>query len=307
VKETRVALGTFVTIDIKEKVPDNSAIIDSAFRLISKYENQFSNEVGLSEIRRINTSVQQEIVISDELAEMLQQAQEISKLSQGAFDVTIGAVSQLYNFLDKTMPDPDEIRENLQHVDFTKLHLEGNTLIKEDPAIYLDLGAIAKGFIVDKVAEYLISAGIRTAAINAGGDLYVFENEDENGWRIGIQHPRDKSALWGYITVKNMAVATSGDYEKFFMKDSARIHHIIYPKTGLPAEKAVSVTVIAPDATTADALCTAVFIMGPEKGMQLVNQLENVEALIIYELDNTLQHILSDGFMQYNFKKLSQN
>jgi thiamine biosynthesis lipoprotein len=306
VKETRVALGTFVTIEISEKNPDNPVIVDSAFRLIAKYEKQFSPKEDYSEIIRINTSASREVEISYDLAELLQKSQEISELTQGAFDVTIGAVSQLYDFIDKTIPYPDEIKENLKHVDFTKLHLVGYTLIKDDPAIRLDIGAIGKGFIVDKVAECLISAGIRQAAINAGGDLYVLENENGEEWRIGIQHPRDDSTLWGYITLKNAAVATSGDYEKFFMKDGTRIHHIIDPKTGLPADKAVSVTVIAPDATTADALCTAVFVMGPEKGIQLVNQLDNIEALIIYEQDGKLMQCLSDGFMNYNYEDLSQ-
>jgi len=307
VTETRVALGTFVTIDIKEKNSDNPVIIDSAFSLIAKYENQFSDKVDDSEIRKVNSSEKKEIVISDELTELLQESQKISELSQGAFDVTIGTVSRLYDFLDKTMPDPNNIRENLKHVDFTKLHIESNKVVKDDPAICLDVGAIAKGYIVDKVAEYLVSAGIRKAAINAGGDLYVLENENGEEWRIGIQHPRDDSTLWGYITVKNAAIATSGDYEQFFMKDGMRIHHILDPKTGLPADQSVSVTVIAPEATEADALCTAIFVMGPEKGIHLVNQLENVEALVIYEQDGTLKQLLSNGFMKYNYKQLSQN
>jgi thiamine biosynthesis lipoprotein len=303
IKETRLALGTFVTIDIHDKNHNNKAIIDSAFALIERYENQLSVFKDSSEISKINISDEKKLKVSDEVSYLLEKSKQISELSGGAFDITISSISKEYDFVNQKMPDSEKIAKKIKLVNYRKLDLKGNELTKENKDIHIDLGGIAKGFIVDKVIEYLRSQGISKAAVNTGGDLFVMENEKSCGWKIGIQHPRKEGEVFGEVCLKNMAIVTSGDYERYFIKNGKRIHHILDPKTGLPANKLISTTIIASDATSADALCTAIFVMGPQTGISLINSLENVEALIIYEKDGKLQCELSNDFSRYDFHR----
>lgn len=301
IKETRVALGTFVTIDIQDRNVNNKEIIDSSFALIHKYEDKLSILIENSEISKINSSEKNEIQISNDVKNLIDESHKISELSNGAFDITIGTILEKYDFVNKIMPDSNEIKNMLNLVDYKYLRTKGNKLIKKKNNIHIDLGGIAKGYIVDKVIEYLTSQGIQYAAVNAGGDLFVLGNKKNDVWKIGIRHPRSEDEIFGEVSLKNMSIVTSGDYEQFFFINGKRIHHILDPKTGLPANKSISSTVIAPDATTADALCTAIFVMGPRAGISLINSLENVEAIVIYEKDGKLQYKLSDGFKKYNF------
>ncbi len=299
-KETRLALGTFVTIDIKEKNKQNKEIIDSVFSLIKSYEKQFSLTYSESETNKINNSINSTL-ISENMREMLTISKQISNETEGAFDVTIGKIIQMYDFVDEVIPAQDEIDSALVFVGFENIDCKNYKLYKKNQRIFIDLGGIAKGFIVDKAVTYLKRKGITQAVINAGGDLFVMRNPKTDVWKIGIQHPRNPSALFGSVEVQDMAVVTSGDYEQCFIKDEKRIHHIIDPKTGFPSYKSVSVTVIAPNTTIADALCTALFVMGPEKAIRLVNYKEDVDVLIVFEKNNKLHYVISNNFDKYNF------
>ena len=303
IKETRFTLGTFVTIDIQDRNRHNKEIIDSAFILIQTLEKQFSLTYPESETNKINMSTDS-IHISDYMQDLLHIANQTSNETGGAFDVTVGKIIYMYDFVDEIMPTVEEIDSALFFVGNEKIICNDGNLIKYDPEIFIDLGGIAKGFIVDKAIQYLNENDIIYAAINAGGDLFVLRNPDTEIWKIGIQHPRNQSALFGSIEVKDRAVVTSGDYEQYFIKEGKRIHHIIDPKTGLPSYNSVSVTVIAPNATTADALCTALFVMGPNLGIKLVDQKNDVEALIIFEQDGELSYVFSDNFDKFNFTLL---
>ncbi len=299
-KETRLALGTFVTIDIQEKNKQNREIIDSVFSLIKSYEKQFSLTYSESETNRINNS-ENSTLISDDMQDMLTISKQIGNETEGAFDVTIGKIIQMYDFVDEVIPAQAEIDSALVFVGFENINCKDEKLYIKDQEIFIDLGGIAKGFIVDKAVTYLKQKGITQAVINAGGDLFVMRNPKTDVWKIGIQHPRNPSALFGSVEVQDMAVVTSGDYEQFFMKDGKRIHHIIDPQTGYPSYKSVSVTVIAPNTTIADALCTALFVMGPEKAIKLVNHKNDIEALIVFENNGELCYVFSNNFDKYNF------
>ena len=299
-KETHLALGTFVTIDIQEKNKQNREIIDSVFSLIQNYEKQFSLTYPESETNRINNS-ENSIRISESMQDMLTISRQISNETEGAFDVTIGKIIQMYDFVDEIIPTQAEIDSALVFVGFENIDCKDDKLYKKDQRVFIDLGGIAKGFIVDKAVTYLKQKGITQAVINAGGDLFVMRNSETDVWKIGIQHPRNPSALFGSVEVQDMAVVTSGDYEQFFTKDGKRIHHIIDPQTGFPSYKSVSVTVIAPNTTIADALCTAIFVMGPEKGIKLVNLKEAIDALIIFEKNRELCYVISKNFDKYYF------
>ncbi len=303
IKETRFALGTFVTIDIQERNRHNREIIDSAFVLIQTLEKQFSLTYPESETNKINMC-KDSIHISENMQDLLQISKQTSIESEGAFDVTVGKIMYMYDFIDEIMPSTREIDSALFFVGYEKIICNDGNLIKDDPEIFIDLGGIAKGFIVDKATQYLKEKGVNYAAINAGGDLFVMRNTKTDVWKIGIQHPRNQSALFGSIEVKDRAVVTSGDYEQYFIKEGKRIHHIIDPKTGLPSYNSVSVTVIAQNATIADALCTALFVMGPELGIKLVDREVDVEALIIFEQDGELCYVFSDNFDKFDFTLL---
>lgn len=303
IKETRTALGTFVTIDIRNNVSNKRAILDSAFSLIEKYESQLSLSQPKNEIDKINKSIKKIIPISDKVFQLIKKANQISKVSDGAFDITIGAILEEYDFINKKMPSAAEISQKIELVNFQNLQLDKDNLIKKNKNIHIDLGGIAKGFIIDKVIEYLRNQGIGNASVDAGGDLFVMKNNEDEYWKIGIQHPRKTQKIFGTINVQNMAIVTSGDYERYFYENGKRIHHILDPKTGLPANKSVCVTIIAKDAITADALCTAIFVMGPKNGIELANALENVEALVIYEKNGNLEYKKSNGFDKFDFQK----
>ena len=302
-KETQFALGTFVTIDIQERNKHNREIIDSAFAIIQTSEKQFSLTYPESEINKIN-NCQNSIPISQDMQNILNISRQISIESGGAFDVTVGKIIHMFDFVNEIMPSTEEIDSALVCVGYEKIHCKGSKFFTDDPEIFIDLGGIAKGYIVDKAVAYLRKLGISNSAINAGGDLFVMRNPETEVWKIGIQHPRNQSSLFGSIEVKDRAVVTSGDYEQFFIKDGTRIHHIIDPKTGLPSYSSVSVTVIAPNTTIADALCTALFVMGHENGIKLVDRQDDVEALIIYENNGELCYVFSKYFNRYNFTLL---
>jgi len=299
-KETRLALGTFVTIDIQEKNKQNREIIDSVFSLIQSYEKQFSLTYPESETNKINNS-ENSTLISEDMQDILTISKQISKETNGAFDITVGKIIQMYDFIDKVMPAQTEIDSALVFVGYKKIYCNESEFFKDNPNIIIDLGGIAKGFIVDKAVAYLKEKGITNSAINAGGDLFVMQNPETDVWKIGIQHPRNPSALFGSVEVKDMAVVTSGDYEQCFIKDEKRIHHIIDPKTGFPSYNSVSVTVIAPNTTIADALCTALFVMGPEKAIKFVNLKDDIEVLIVFENKGELCCVFSNNFDKYKF------
>jgi len=179
-------------------------------------------------------------------------------------------------------PEMKEIKETLDLVNFRNLktHYGGKVLLKKK-GMAIDLGGIAKGYAVDRAFVLLKELGYRNLVVNAGGDLRVGGSKPEGAWSIGIQHPRDPEKIMARISVSDTAVATSGDYEKFFIHQGKRYHHILNPKNGFPAEGCQSVTVLHKEATTADALATAIFVLGPEKGYVLCQRLEGVDCLIV--------------------------
>ena len=188
-----------------------------------------------------------------------------------------------FNSEEKRVPDKTEIEKILSLVDYRNVDIvreKTGTVVKLlKPGMKIDLGAIAKGYVVDRMAAVLKSGGITRAIVNAGGDIYALGNPaGKSGWEIGIRDPRNYNGIIDVIKVKNKAVATSGDYEKFFFKNGKRYSHIIDPRSGMPAGGLVSVTVIAETSLEADALATTLFVLGKEQGEKLIGKLENVEA-----------------------------
>jgi thiamine biosynthesis lipoprotein len=285
-KYHQVAMGTVIEITLigdDEEAANKGAL--QAFQEIKRIEALMSPWLESSDVTRINRSAGREWVgVSPETMEVIKKAQEISKLSEGGFDITVGPLTELWRRAreKKIPPSPEEVKEKLDLVNFKNIEMnrEGKVFSKKK-GMALDLGGIAKGYAVDRGFDILRSLGYRNLIVNAGGDLRVGGTKNNQPWSIGIQNPRESQKILKRIPVTDMAVATSGDYEKFFTYEDKRYHHIFNPRDGFPAEGCQSVTVVAKDCITADALATAVFVLGPEKGYALCQKFDAVECLIV--------------------------
>ncbi len=236
-----------------------------------------------SEISRVNRLASKEPVkISEEVYQVLKEALRYSRLTSGAFDVSIRPLSALWGEKGKLkeVPEVEEIKKRLALVNYKNIILDerDQTIEFKGEGMALDLGGIAKGYALDYTIRVLKRRGIKEALINAGGDIRVI---GEKSWKIGLQHPRKEEEVLAVIELKDQAVATSGDYQRYFIKEGKRYHHIINPETGYPADRCMSVTIIGPSATQTDILATGVFVLGPEEGMELIESLEGVEGIII--------------------------
>lgn len=284
ISKARILMGTIV--EIKAFGDDRGGVlnaIDRAFSEMERLEMMMSHYRGDSEISLIEKKAPQWVKVSPEVFEVLSEAIKVSKLSEGAFDITVGILGKVWNFEDgkERIPTSKELKALLPFVDYRYIELspEDFAVRLKKKGVRLTLGGIAKGYIVDRAMDVLKENGIEEALINAGGDIEVMG--EGRAWRIGIQHPRQRGSIIGILTVYNGAVATSGDYERFFTKDGVRYHHLLDPRTGMPARGVQSVTIVAPQAWYADALATAVFVMGVEKGRRLIKDLEGVEGVIV--------------------------
>ncbi len=306
VKVDNLMLGTLVEIQAWAEQLDDSGLrraIQEAFDEIRRVESEMSVNIDGSVIQRINESAgQTQVAAPASLISVLDSARQVSELSGGAFDVTIGAVYHLWDFASENSakpPQPDAIARNLRNVDYTRVEVSATSGTVRLPmrGMRLDLGGLAKGYAIDVAARALVGAGVHNFIVNAGGDMFV-SGRRLNGerWRIGVKHPRRPGELMYTLFLTDRAVVTSGDYERFFEYNGKRYHHVLDPTTGYPAEACQSVTVVAQEATVADALATAVFVMGPKRGLELVDLLTEVEALIV-DADREQWH--SKGFGQF--------
>lgn len=283
-------MGTFVEITCQDK-----AAINAAFEEIKKVERTANKFLRQSEISILNKNG--EIKASPDFLNLIKESKKYYALSSGAFDITVSPLVDIWkNKITRAqekksemlLPAEDELEDKLGLVGSDKIFInEQESLVKFTQAgMSIDLGGIAKGYAVDKAVLRLKALGINSALINAGGNIYCLGKKGKRKWHIGIQHPRNPEKLLFYLDLENQAVATSGDYEQYFMLGGKRYSHIIDPKTGYPVNNGLaSVTIIAEDAATADALSTAVFVLGKEKGQALLNKIGNVEAKIIEEKD----------------------
>jgi thiamine biosynthesis lipoprotein len=248
-----------------------------------------------SEIVRLNAAAGRSAVpIGADVREVLHAAQDVSKWTEGKFDVTFGALSGIWKFdhdIDGQVPDRAEIVSRLPFIDYRDLHIDntaGTASLARD-GMKVHLGGIGKGYAIDRGVTILRDAGLTDFMIQSGGDLFLSGRRGDRPWRIGIQDPRgDPNTLFAAIEITDAAFSTSGDYERFFMRDGRRYHHIIDPDTGEPANRCRSVTIMAKASTIADGLSTGVFILGAEKGMALIERLPDVEGVIVTS-DNQVQ------------------
>lgn len=250
--------------------------VDAALRVSMDYEAVFSKTVKDSDIWRLNHADGKPVEVDPETVSLLRLAIAVSEQSGGAFDVTIAPVSNLWDFTAETpsLPDPDELKAAAARVDYRNILIDGNVVTLKNGA-EIDLGGIAKGYIADRVAAYLRENGVTSACINMGGNIVtVGTKPDGSKWTIGIRDPNGTAAQSEEVlSVSDAAIVTSGNYERFFILDGVRYHHILDPKTGMPVQNGIaSVTVIGVESALCDALSTACFLLGEEGSRALLDR-----------------------------------
>lgn len=285
-KEARLMLGTIVEITCQDQIA-----IASAFKEIEKIDKIANNFDPNSEISRFNAAGK--IQASPDLLNMVRASLKYYTLSQGAFDITVGPLVNIWKEKIReaenksrglTLPAENQIKKALSLVGSNKISLNSNesSIRFTQSGMSIDLGAIAKGYAADQAVKRLKELGVQSALVNAGGNIYCLGRKGSRKWRIGIRHPRKPDEIAFYLDLENQAAATSGDYEQFFILDKKRYSHIIDPKTGYPVDnKLSSVTIIAPDAAASDGLSTTVFVLGKEKGLELAGKIDGVKVKIV--------------------------
>lgn len=289
VQKSHRVMGTMVTITAyTEDAAAAEKAFGDAFTEFERLEALLSVWRPKSDASRINNAAGKEPVkVTAETFAVIERAQSMSALTEGKFDITFGALAGLWKFdhdQDDSIPKQADIDARLPLVDYTKVKLDptARTVQLTDPGVRIHLGGVGKGYAVDRAVEILNDAGLEDFMIQAGGDMYCGGKKGDRPWRVGIRDPRaERSEFFAFAEITDQTFSTSGDYERFFIKDGVRYHHILDPDLGRPARGTRSVTVMADDAITADILSTAIFILGAEKGLPIVESLDGVAAAIV--------------------------
>ncbi len=284
VKIQRTLMGTLWGIEVVDhgRPEEARAAIDQAYAELARIENLMSEWKPDSPISKLDAAAgENPVELPAELREILERGIRYSEATQGTFDVTWRGMGNIWHFDDSfAVPSRAEVERARKHIDYRAIHIEGNS-VYIPAGVNIGLGGIAKGYAVDRAARVLAQAGFNDSLVDGGGDVLASGTHNGQPWRLGIQDPRgDHGDIMGVAKVSNMALVTSGDYERFRIVDGVRYHHIIDPRTGWPATASISVSVMAKTAEQGVVLAKAIFILGPKEGMELARA-EKVEAMLI--------------------------
>lgn len=298
-----VYFDTLISVTLYDNSDTAEACLDGCFDIADECEKLFSKSIETSDVSKINNSNGTPVTVSKETIDVIKQSTKYSDLSDGKFSIVCGSLTSLWNISEESpyIPNEAEIKEALKHVGDDKLSYDDNSLTVTllDPLARVDLGAVAKGYIADRMQEYLLDNGINNGIIALGGNLLLLGEKPTKSsgksmsspYNIGIQKPFAKGGanVITSIEVSDTSVVTSGNYQRFFMKDGILYHHIIDLTTGYPADSRLnSVTVICPSSVDADMLSTICFLLGEEKGVELIESLDNTGAIIISDENKIL-------------------
>lgn len=291
ISKSGVYLDTVITVTLYET--EEESILDHCLSLCESYEALFSRTMEGSDVYRINHADGQPTQVNSETAQLIEKAISYSNISDGAFDCTIAPLSTLWDFKNNPgqVPSQEEIEAARSLVDYRTIQVSQNTVTLKNPGAAIDLGGIAKGYIADRLKDYLTSQGITTALINLGGNvLTIGSKPDGSPWNIGIQKPFDeRNTSIASLKVTDQSLVTSGIYERYFTVSQTVYHHLLDPATGYPADTGLSsVTILSDDSIDGDALSTSCFVLGIDKGMELIESLPGVEALFVTSEDELL-------------------
>jgi thiamine biosynthesis lipoprotein len=261
--------------------------IDLAVGEIQRIEELISSWKPTSQTSAINKNAGiKPVKVDDELFQLIKRSIDISAITDGAFDISFAAIDKIwvFNGQEAQKPNPVDISNSVEAIGFKNIHLDekNSTVFLTKKGMKIGFGAIGKGYAADKAKNILINKGVAGGIINASGDMNTWGVQPNgSAWKIAITNPLDTSKNYGLFELVDNAVVTSGNYEKYLLIDGKRYAHIIDPRTGMPTKGILSVTVFAPKAELADALATSVFVMGVDVGLNLINQLPQVEAIIV--------------------------
>lgn len=282
---TEAIMGTQVSVQLWH---DNKAVadmcMDQVINEMHRIDHLMSTYKSHSELSMLNANAAAgPVAVSDELFELIKRSLELGVVTQGAFDITYASVGKHYDFRKGQMPTEVQKQAALPaiSIEHVVLNDRDTTVHFAKEGVRIDLGGIAKGHAVESAVRLLRSSGIESAIVTAGGDSRVLGDHRGRPWAVGIRDPRQKGGLAARMPVQEEAISTSGDYERYFEADGVRYHHIIEPTSGDSARSVRSVTVIGPDAVQTDALSTGVFVLGKERGLELIDSLDGFEAIVI--------------------------
>jgi len=289
-------MGTRVAVELwAEDAALATRAMDAVIAEMRRTDELMSTYKPGSQLSQVNAhAYERPVEVDPEIVEVVRRSFEFSRLSNGAFDVTYASVGYLYDYRAHQRPTGEQVAAALPAVDWRQVQVDpaGNTIRFLRPGMRIDLGGIAKGYAVDHGIEILRGMGIRHAMVNAGGDTRLLGDRRGKPWIVGIRDPRAEGRMVTRLPLEDEAISTSGDYERYFEEDGVRYHHILEPGTGESARAVRSVTILGSDATQTDGLSTTVFVLGVERGMQLVARLPGVEAVIV-DKDGNIYY--SDG------------
>lgn len=295
-ERTRLSMGS--TLRLAAWTSDQAGAetaFNEVFAEFERLEQMMSVWRDGSDLQRLNKAAgDRPVPVAPEMIEVLTQARQISEWTHGKFDVTFGALSGLWKFdqdQDNVLPDMNEVRRRLPLIDYRALDINAHdgTAFLRRKGMYAHLGGIGKGYAIDRAIAILRRHGLLNFLIQSGGDMYVGGLNDKTPWRLGIQDPRGpRDHPFAEVDLSDGTFSTSGDYERFFIRNGRRYHHIIDPTTGAPSHGCRSVTIVADRAVIADGLSTGVFLLGPDEGMALIERLPDVEGVIVSDRNDVL-------------------
>ncbi|GAB5452808.1 MAG: FAD:protein FMN transferase [Halioglobus sp.] len=282
-------MGTKITVEFRLPKSTNStvdaeALFESVFGEFQRLDLMMNPWNPDSELARVNREASARTVrTTAEIVDVVARALHYSQLSDGAFDISFASVGQHYNYREGQAPSPEVLARDRDKIDYTAIELDRDSreirFLKA--GLQIDLGGIAKGYAVDRAIAMLSNAGVSAAVVSAGGDNRILGDMGDRARTVGIRHPRREGEYAVLMPLADTAISTSGDYERFFIRDGVRYHHILDPGTGESAAKVQSASVLAEQAIDCDALSTTVFVLGVERGLALINALPGIDAIII--------------------------
>lgn len=285
ISKTGFYFDTVISITIYDS--NDQTLLEQCFTHCEELENLLSRTIPTSDISRINSAAGAPVTVSDTTIELLKQGIYYGKLTDGAFDITVAPLSDVWNFKENTgiLPTEHAITEALSHVSYKTIQIDGNTVTLADPEAAIDLGGVAKGYIADVLKEFLKSKGVKSALIDLGGNIVTLGTKpDGTAFQIGIKKPFDTKEVITSVSASDLSVVTSGSYERYFEVENVKYHHILDTKSGYPSSTGLlSVTILSKKSIEGDALSTSCFALGLEKGRSLIDSLEGIDAIFITE------------------------
>lgn len=278
-------MGTEVSVYLWHDDPvEGERVLEEVFQEAERINQLMSTYIEGSTISQINRdAATAPVVAGDELFAIIERSLDISVLTLGAFDITYDSVGQYYDFRERKRPDEATVQDAVEHINYEFIELDraAGTVRFLEQGVRINLGGIAKGYVVERGIDVLKSRGVENGIVTAGGDSRLLGDRRGRPWMVGIRDPREDGQVAISVPLEDEAISTSGDYERYFDEDGVRYHHIIEPSSGRPAGGVHSATVFGPDAVITDALSTSVFVLGVDKGLKLIACLPDYESIVI--------------------------